>query len=1469
MSKVLSVLFILIGVNSFQQNNWLDAFGGFTNEEIIDVAVDPSGNIISVGYISGTLNPGTGNVSTNGNTDIFVIKTDEDGDVLWAVNAGGTGPDRGEGICVDAAGDIYITGYYHTSATFGIINVAGQNREAFVAKIDAAGTFQWVTSMGGEFGDAGFGVQVDNAGNVYATGEYIGNGVFGSDVFASLNGSYDVFVTKLDPTGAFIWTKDGKATQDDRGVSLDIDAANNVYVVGSFSESITFDNLHNNTALNAGFIVAFDANGNELWLDMVKAAQVALTDVEVSASSLYITGDYKGNLSVIDINNTTSFPTTSEYNILVSKLTTAGDLTWLSSSASDNELFSNQIAIDPSNDVYIAGTFKCTYHGMNSIYGESTFRSVGFKDVHFQKYNNSGVFQWGRQLGGTADDNCTGLAIGLVDEPILAGSFEEVINIPTGSAFNFQPGQFVGAVITNENCGDAYYDNFARETALGAKDMFLTNPFDINRLPYDYYLHPNSSCDYDTILPCINDCSDLIEFCEGTALLTFQHFQQNSGLRPDYDYLWSNGSSGFFLIPPSDGTYFIDITSEDGCYSWTDTIDVIIHPNPSPPAISDAWNINSYTIDPEGIDTCGNDTLYLWATPSDLITVDVTWDLGIPVNDSTIQADGTGTYVATATSAAGCTATSSIEVVLDTFALTEILDPHIAFVNPDLQATDSILICSYENIEAYIIDSTFLDLGATPNKFTVWYLDGNLIDTIFHFTPDTFGVVTINPPDTGWFNLTAHFFNECGDSVLYEIQRDFHVLMVPDPTVVLSGPPIGCLGDTVIVHADYFASAITWTAQTMVANYTDSIAVLMNTSPLFIIASVDTTVEGKTCSANAVMSIVLDAQPVVSIFPTDGYICPGDSVMLNAIDGVAWEWIDPFGDSIGNTQQIYVQQSGNYFANITLPSGCTLSSNFVTTIDYSSPYLELLTPTICEGQSTTMEVFGPPSTVINWYAPLTGTQTIQTVQDAGTYYVETSFCGITKLDSVTVFISEVDPSLNFTGDTTICPSDIVTIEAIPGYDYYEWNGVPGTATFQASQPGIYLMEAENSFGCTAVSDTITIIHYPIPPAPIAIDTFVCLNGDITLQASGQGDLLWYQNGNYLQTSDSLELTDVTSDLTYTLVNADTTCPSPQTIFNLTIYQGSITPIISGPSSICEGDSLVLHCNQNDPNVTYNWTGPNLTNSDSIFIINPVQMTDDGTYSLNFSDQYCTSETSTFDLEVIQTDLPITIDYLAPCEGDSISITLNPQTFNAYYWIKPTGGIFSTLTTVVLPTSDLENLEFRIVVNNDGCISDTTYHDILVHPNPVSTLPTDTVFCMGEEVLTYHPDYSLVSEMQDHPENYYDSLLIITYSDEFGCETTDSVNVTFQECNLTEPNIFTPNGDGVNDSYFFTIDKGEILQFVIVNRWGRTIYESYDNYWDGTDFNGDPVTEGWYYYILYYEDFSFESAIDQGTIFLNR
>ena len=83
-----------------------------------------------------------------------------------------------------------------------------------------------------------------------------------------------------------------------------------------------------------------------------------------------------------------------------------------------------------------------------------------------------------------------------------------------------------------------------------------------------------------------------------------------------------------------------------------------------------------------------------------------------------------------------------------------------------------------------------------------------------------------------------------------------------------------------------------------------------------------------------------------------------------------------------------------------------------------------------------------------------------------------------------------------------------------------------------------------------------------------------------------------------------------------------------------------------------------------------------------------------------------------------------------------------------------------------------------------------------------------------------------------------------------CEYTDSLNVKVLESYIEAPNVFTPNGDGVNDEWRVAYKSIERYQCIIQNRWGRTVFKSTDpgKGWDGT-IGGRPAAEGTYYYVI--------------------
>ena len=77
LKKLFSILtFSLCATFSFGQVNWLQSYGGFSNEEILDLEVDSNGDLIHVGYFFGALDPGSGTMNSAGNSDIFIMKTD-------------------------------------------------------------------------------------------------------------------------------------------------------------------------------------------------------------------------------------------------------------------------------------------------------------------------------------------------------------------------------------------------------------------------------------------------------------------------------------------------------------------------------------------------------------------------------------------------------------------------------------------------------------------------------------------------------------------------------------------------------------------------------------------------------------------------------------------------------------------------------------------------------------------------------------------------------------------------------------------------------------------------------------------------------------------------------------------------------------------------------------------------------------------------------------------------------------------------------------------------------------------------------------------------------------------------------------------------------------------------------------------------------------------------------------------------
>jgi hypothetical protein len=178
-------------------------------------------------------------LSSRGKQDVFLAKYDSSGNLLWFKQAGGPDVDRAMGIAVDPFGNSYITGEFRGPARFDSVTLSPQGFcDFFVAKYDPSGKLLWVKRDAGGFTEAQ-GIGVDAAGNVYATGVFYGSVTFGSQAFKS---GGDMFLVKYDTDGNFLWARSpgggGELGRVGHNVAMDLQA--NPHVIGIIQNTLEF-----------------------------------------------------------------------------------------------------------------------------------------------------------------------------------------------------------------------------------------------------------------------------------------------------------------------------------------------------------------------------------------------------------------------------------------------------------------------------------------------------------------------------------------------------------------------------------------------------------------------------------------------------------------------------------------------------------------------------------------------------------------------------------------------------------------------------------------------------------------------------------------------------------------------------------------------------------------------------------------------------------------------------------------------------------------------------------------------------------------------------------------------------------------------------------------------------------------------------------------------------------------------------
>jgi len=990
---------------------------------------------------------------------------------------------------------------------------------------------------------------------------------------------------------------------------------------------------------------------------------------------------------------------------------------------------------------------------------------------------------------------------------------------------------------------------------------------------------------YDT--PLAPTATNTGPVCQDSAL-TFNATGQGGAT-----YTWSGPNSFTSTLPnptiaaPSPaatGTYSVFATI-NGCPGPASTTSVTINPTPLI-SVSGTQTIcqgQSTTLNATGASS------YVWSTSSN-------------ANSITVAPTTTTTYSVAGTSAAGCPAPLvPVTVTVDTLPLVNLGVDQVVCDGTTLNAGPNVANYSW-NTGA----STQTIPVNTSGTYIVTGTDGNNCSS-----SDTVNVTVNNtilanlgadqnicPGDSVQFIPTNSFValtwsdGTTGPSIFASTQGNYYVDVVdvngctssdtvflnvyPTPVVTIAGNQQICIGESTTLTASG-ANTYGWnngstSAGITVAPLVDSTYVVQGTSAVG-------------CpSAPVSVTVIVDSLPAIDL-GVDTTVC--DGLTLDAGTSASnYSW------GGGQTSQtIPVTTSGTYSVTVSNSATC-VNADTINVVVNNTVIPDLgADQDICPGDTVVLVSTPNNFAVYNWSTG-SGANSID-VTTTGTYVLNTQDVnGCPSTD--TVFINVWPLLTGMVGnDTLLCAGDSVTFDASSWAGAtYSWspNG-EATPSITTGSQGTYTVVIDDGNGCIYTDSASLTIDVPPTLALATSDTIRCLGDPVTFTVSpataatyeffnGGNSVLNGPNASFtttgLQPGNSLQVVGTTAN----------GCPTAATnSIAVTILDRPTGS--SSADTVCVGFPTTLTLNPG-PNLTATWTGTGglSGNSNTISHIYPTA----GTYTYSILLENGSCDTTIFgSVEVLAEPLaPTTQDGVA-CIGEDAQLDISGGSGLLEWYDAPSGGnVVNTGDSIVLAAVTVSDT-FYVQEIVTGCVGprvpivlevvDLPTAGFIASPDTsvILNIPQSEVqfVNLSTGANSYAWDFGDGNTSSDispiytytQPGDYIVTLIAITSND---CQDTITLG-PFEARDFegfSAPSGFSPNNDGDNDTwviddlFFYPNNK-----LTIFNRWGDPVFEAdrYQNNWDGM-YNGDPLPEGTYYYLI---DLGDGSELVKGYVVLFR
>ena len=637
---------------------------------------------------------------------------------------------------------------------------------------------------------------------------------------------------------------------------------------------------------------------------------------------------------------------------------------------------------------------------------------------------------------------------------------------------------------------------------------------------------------------------------------------------------------------------------------------------------------------------------------------------------------------------------------------------------------------------------------------------------------------------------------------------------------------------------------------------------------------------------NITKEIIIHPTPEITL-GNDTLICSNNPLFLSPGAGFQnYLWQD------NSSQPTFtVNQSGIYWVEVSNEFGCTSRDSIEITITQGPEIFLGNDSTLCVGDTLVLSP-GQFEDYL-WQNGSTGS-TFYAFQN-GTFWVEVSDeVGCFGYDTITLNFQPVQ-DVFFGNDTLVCYNEILVLDAGAGYENYLWQDGSAGQTLFINQPGTFWVQVNNL--CGSSSDTINVSFSQPFDISLGSDTSFCYGHTIFLDAGeGFSEYLW-QNGSSTQTTIAAFTGNYWVEVTDSLG-----CTATDTIFIETFMDFDIS-IGEDVVKICKGDYIFL----NGPGGYQNYLWQDGSDFTSLLADTA------GIYWLEVTDENGCSARDSMQLVVNQIPSKILENDTTICPETELTLNALPG-YSSYLWqdgsagqdfvttqpgkfwvtVQDEIGCTGTDSILVKPfqTPDLgvedqeiiclgdtlvlnvgdenlsylwqdgsDNPDFYVTEEGDYWVQIETicgfYTDsveVQIYKGNLD-LGRDTTLCDGE-ILKLDPgnNYSnhfwsngstessiLIGEEGNYWLKAFDGL----------CSISDTIYV--EVCaSIWVPNVFTPNSDGINDTFYAVATNPDgitAFKMTILNRWGRIVQEmgNINEFWDGK-INGSAASPGAYFWV---------------------